>query len=260
MGDGKVPMTGEPRTYELGSLDRALEILSVLAEHPGSRLAELSAHLGANGTTVLRALRVLERNGFVRRAPAGYFLGARLTELGHAAAGSVDIAADLTPALTALGRDERATAHIGMLRAGMVTVIAKIEPPNPLVRYSTLGTRMPLHATATGKAALALLGDEALGELAAHGLAAYTPATILDPEALAVEVRRAREERFAREEGEYQAGFVCVATAFRAEEEIYTVSLSSPLVDDDALSRRGARLVETLDAVLGEHGIGAARL
>lgn len=239
-----------PAKYELGSLDRALEILTVLSTNPGMRLADLSASLGANGTTVLRALRVLERRGFVRRAAGGYRLGARLAELGQAALESLDVAAELHDSLAALGRAEHATAHIGMVRAGMVTVVGKIEPPQPLVRYSTLGTRMPLHATAAGKAALAVLGDDHLATIAVGDLQPYTPATIRGLDVLASAIAETRERRFSLEAGEYQVGYVCVGTAFRVDEELYTVSLSSPFVDEGALLDRGRALVSTMDRLL----------
>lgn len=240
----------EPATYELGSLDRALEILTVLSTSPGLRLAELSARLDANGTTVLRALRVLERRGFVRRTPTGYHLGARLAELGHAALEALDVPTELHGTLAELGRTEHATAHIGMLRADMVTVVGKIEPPQPLVRYSTLGTRMPLHATAAGKAALAALGDDYLASVDAATLTAFTPATLRDLATLRRDVAEARERRFSIEEGEYQVGFVCVGTAFRVDGELYTVSLSSPFVDRETLLGRGEALVSTLGEFL----------
>jgi IclR family acetate operon transcriptional repressor len=240
----------EATTYELGSLDRALEILTVLSISPGLRLADLSASLGANGTTVLRALRVLERQGFVRRAATGYRLGARLAELGHAAIASLDVAAELHDTLAELGSSQQATAHIGMYRAGMVTIVGKIEPPQPLVRYSTLGTRMPLHATAAGKAALAVLGDDYVSSLTAAGLAPYTPSTVCEGENLMRQVAETRKRRFSIEEGEYQVGFVCVASAFRVEDELYTVSLSSPFVERRALLSRGEFLVSALDRFL----------
>lgn len=243
-------MSERATTYELGSLDRALEILTVLAVHPGSRLADLSTRIGANGTTVLRALRVLERRGFVRRTSSGYHLGARLAELGQAAIESIDVVAELREPLEKLCAVQKATAHVGMFREGMLTVIGKIETAHAFVRYSTLGTRMPIHATAAGKAALAVLGDDYLARLTVDDLIPYTPNTLRDLELLKRDIEQTRERRFSIESVEYQAGFVCVGTAFRVDDELYSVSLSSPFIEQEQLMLRGEALVGRMDAIL----------
>src|SRR5690625_2993517 len=151
-------MTKTSTQYALGSVERAVRVLAALEGAPGARLTELGKSLGTNATTLLRTLRVLEEHGLVRRSESGgYSLGTRLVELGHAASLAINVAEHLRGGLTELSRRFNVTAHVGMLRDQMVTVVEKIDPPTPLVRYSTLGTRMPLHATAAGKVVLTLL-------------------------------------------------------------------------------------------------------
>lgn len=54
------------------SLDRALQLLELLAEAPGAlRLAELEAASGLPLPTVHRLVRALVDNGYVRQDPPG---------------------------------------------------------------------------------------------------------------------------------------------------------------------------------------------
>ncbi|GAB3598159.1 IclR family transcriptional regulator [Microbacterium tumbae] len=244
----------EPKgRYELGSVERALAVLSTLAAHPRIRLGELSEALGAHSSTVLRTLRVLERHGMVRRAHGEleYVLGTRLVELGHAAVAAIDIVPSIRPLVAPLVRDFHATAHIGMLRTGMITVVDKVEPVAPTVGYSAVGTRMPLHATAAGKAAAALAGDALLDD--ALELEACTPRTVTDPEALREELAQTRRRRFSVEHEEYHLGFGCVGTAVAVDGDVYTVSISGSLLDPVVVEDCGMRLRDAVDLFLAEH-------
>ncbi|WP_022886792.1 IclR family transcriptional regulator [Glaciibacter superstes] len=256
-------MNSEPReTYELSSVDRALTILTILSRRPGIRLGELSTELGANQSTVLRALRVLQRHGFVRRGRSDveYLLGTRLVELGQAALASIDIAQELRPLAARFSQMYNATAHIGMLRGGTMTVIDKVDPIDPVVRYSFLGARMPLHATAIGKAALALVGESLMTQLWDEPLRAHTPQTILDPPTLQADIDETQRRRFSVEQQEYQIGFGCVGSAFRIDGDVYAVSISGSLVDLPELIRRGEELRDGMDDFLAEHAGVAAGL
>ncbi|WP_434971345.1 IclR family transcriptional regulator [Microbacterium sp. bgisy207] len=244
--------------YQLGSVDRSLEILSILAATPRLRLAELSAQLQANPSTVLRALRVLERHGLVRRASSEleYVLGARLVELGQAAVASIDIVQELRSPLRSLSADFNATAHLGMVREGMVTVLEKIDPPRPIVGYSAVGSRMPLHATAVGKAALALGGTGLLP--ANSGLHSYTVHTITDTAELATDLAQTVQRRYSVEREEYHNGFGCVGSAVRIGSDIYAVSISGSLTSEDELRVRGETLRNFVHDVTGSYQ-GAAQ-
>lgn len=251
--------TTKPR-YELGSVDRALGVLTILATHPRARLAELSELMGAHSSTVLRTLRVLERHGLVRRTRGDveYVLGTRLVELGHAAVAAIDIVPSLRPVVAPLVKEFRVTAHLGMLRQGMVTVVDKVDPPSPTVGYSAVGTRMPLHATAGGKAAAALAGPALTAPLRNDDLEACTPRSIRSVEVLAADLDQTRRRRFSIEREEYHLGFGCVATALAVDEDIYTVSLSGSLLEPELVRAAGERLRDAIDDFVAQHA-GAVR-
>ncbi|MBX3194153.1 MAG: helix-turn-helix domain-containing protein [Microbacteriaceae bacterium] len=253
-------MKGRASEYALSSVERALAALDLLAKNPGARLNEVAAALGSSPSTVLRMLRVLERSGHVRRSARapGYLLGPRVAELGRAFLAGIDVIADIRPNVAPLGREFNLTVHLGLLRAGMLTVIDKIDPPDPIVRYSTLGTRMPLHATAAGKAVLALLPDE-LDSLRDIDLVSYTPSTRTAFHELVADVSLAQQRRFGVEEEEFQVGFSCVGTAFAIGQDVYSVSLSGAQ-DSRALLARGERLSKGVSEVVAGYGALASVL
>lgn len=242
--------------YENNSLDRAMIIIEAILASPGMKLKDLSETIGANQTTVLRTARVLERHGVVRRDPRmlSYHLGTRLVELGNAAAKGLDAVASLRPLAELLSAEFGVTTHVGLLFDGMVTVVDKVDARELIVRYSSLGTRMPLHATAAGKAVLALVGVDRMSEAGLHEpLVPYGPNSILERSLLIDDVVATRRRGFSIEREEYQPGFACVGSALEINEDIYAISLSGPTSSDDQLAKRGSRLVDAVHGYLREH-------
>lgn len=243
-------------TYELKTLDRAFEVCNILARQSPMRLTDLAVQLGTSQTSMLRTLRVLERHGYIRRAQNGadYYLGARLVELGHAALATIDVVGDFLPSATDLSRLFGATVHIGMLHADAVTVVAKIDEPEARVTYSSVGTRMPLHATAAGKAALALsnLTAEEVAQRV-EPLQQYTKYSIANLDQLLAELRRTADRGFSTEFEEYNIGFGCVGSALRVGDEIYTVSVSAGILPETEMLKRGDHLLQSIEQFLAEH-------
>ncbi|MBO0879415.1 MAG: hypothetical protein J2P17_03380 [Mycobacterium sp.] len=259
--DSRYAELGARVEYELQTLQRALQCVDDLAAEYPQRLVDLTRRLRVNQTTMLRTLRVLERYGYVRRAANGqdYFPGPRLIELGHASAASIDILSALAPWTTELSRTTRLTVHVGMLRDNAISVIAKLDAPESRVRYSALGTRMPLHATAAGKAALALLSPsrDELEEMVTP-MREFTPYSIREMDRLVISVEDAARLGFSMEIEEYNLGFSCVGTALELSGEIYTVSLSGPAAPRVEMLTRGKKLQAAIATFLTEYA-GAMR-
>lgn len=242
--------------YELQTLERALDLLLLLSRRQPQRLVDLTHGLGTNQTTALRTLRVLEARGFIRRvAGQEYLLGSRLIELGHAAVGGIDVVAALHDRARRLSHSLSMTVHVGVLRDGAVTVVEKADAPGARVTYSTLGTRMPLHATAAGKASLALLPQiERERSLPPEPMPAFTPHSITRHAALLADIEKTLDRGFSLEREEFNLGFGCAGWAFEVDHDRYAVSVSGPVAPMPEMMRRGEALVRMFGGFVAQFG------
>ncbi len=94
-----------------------------------------------------------------------------------------------------------------MVRAGWegVTIDAAMSM-QPLMVPGLLGTRMPLHASAGGKVLLAWMSDTERRTVVRSALEVHTPHTIIDPDALGVELQRVKAQGYSTVRGEWAEG------------------------------------------------------
>lgn len=135
----------------VGVLDKAVDVLDALEQHPRS-LAELVTATGMPRATAHRLATALEAHGLVRRDGDGRFaLGSRLLALGRATADAWPLATAAGPALTAL-RDETAESVQLFVRDGDERVcIAALQSPHGLRTIVPLGARLPLGIGSAGR-------------------------------------------------------------------------------------------------------------
>ncbi|MGH9138335.1 MAG: IclR family transcriptional regulator [Acidimicrobiales bacterium] len=153
-------MTG--RRERSQSVDRAIEILRVLAVHGPQRLADLEPTVAAPRRVLQRLLVSLEAGGLVQRdaATRRYDLGIGAAVLGRLATERVDLARVAPPHLTRLLHVTGQTALL-LVRQGGLAVSAHLEAPadGPAMVFP-VGRSIPLWRGAA-RAILAFLpGDE----------------------------------------------------------------------------------------------------
>jgi DNA-binding IclR family transcriptional regulator len=132
-----------------------------------------------------------------------------------------------------LARQFGETVHLGRLDGAHIVYLAKRESVHPLRLYSAIGRRLPAHATALGKALLAERPDDVVDEVLSWPLAALTPHTITDRDALLADLATVRAQGYAVDREESTHGIVCFAVA---------LPLRTPAVDAISLSVPLARL------------------
>lgn len=217
-------------SYDLKTLSRGLDLLLAIVDTGPATLTELCRRLGTHKTTALRTLRVLEDYGLLLQDPKtkAYHPGARLLNLVTRVASSSIVVTQLRRHLEQLSHEFHETIHLGILKGPSVVVVDKVEPPESIVRYTLLGTALPLHCTGMGKAILASLSPEECSDLLAGHLEPFTTATIVDRAALEGELQATRLRGYALDRGEYQAGFNCVAVSLAFGSDHYAVSITNP--------------------------------
>ena len=99
------------------------------------------------------------------------------------------------------------TVNLGIKDGSQVVYLDKCESTHLLRAELAVGTRIPMHCTALGKAILAFRPEnERKAFCGTGGLKAYTDRTITSPKALALELAGIRQQGFAVDDEEHFLG------------------------------------------------------
>jgi len=197
------------------SLERAAALLRALAE-AGRPLSagELAAAVGLPRPTVYRLLQTLCAEGWVAQNGRSFVIGASVLWLAARRLEQLELRSVGRPLLAELRDRTGETVHLGVLEAGQVVYVEKLESPGPLRMASMVGRIVPAHSTALGKAMLAYLPREHVERIVErHGLVRRTPNTITDPARLFQELAAIRARGYSIDNVENEEGIRCVGAA-----------------------------------------------
>jgi len=214
------------------SVQRALELLSVIAQGEELSLAKLAGATALAPSTAHRLLNTMLDLGFVRQDESRrYGPGHRLLGLVSAAEQRLAaLRAAALPHMTELASACGETAHLTILDGSQVVFIEQVLGSGTIRVEVKVGSRMDAHVTAAGKALLAWQPDAYLEPLFAAGLRRFTPSTLTDPEALRQDLAGVRAHGWASELEEHELGAGCVAAPIMpaAGTPIASLSVSGP--------------------------------
>lgn len=238
------------------SLRRALSILLRLGDDAtpaaGVTLAELTAALGLNRSTLLRLLAPLAEAQLVERdqGTGRYRLGSRNAQLGHAYLERLDRRQVAHEILLDLVRQSGETVHLVIAELPEVVYIDKIDSPKAVRMHSRIGNRMPAYSTSVGKAILAHADAASVEVVIRAGMPARTPTTLTTPQALRADLALIRERGYALDDSENEADIRCVAAPLfdHAGEVKSAISIAGP----------ATRVTPEREAELGRLVIAAA--
>jgi DNA-binding IclR family transcriptional regulator len=199
----------------LSTVGNAIRALTVLADRGPLRLTALAGELQLGKSTVHLLLQTLRDYGMVDYAPATstYSVGLRVFELGATAIEQGGFGARLVGPMEELARRCNESVSLGVLNAGSVLIVQRIESPEILRADIRPGTRMPLHASASGKALLATMTDPEIDRLLPESqLPASARMTHRHRVGLLAEIRLIGERGYAKQEEEFVEGISAVAT------------------------------------------------
>ena len=194
---------------------RAFALLEQLVAAPSApTLEELTRACQLPKPTVHRILGLLIRGGLLQRAPAAkrYAVGPRLSEFALAvqmrSPGRTDRHAILSRLVAGIGE----TCNLTMLDGDEVVYLDRVETSASVRLHLAVGSRVPLHCTASGKLFLAHLPARRRRAILGHGpLQRYTGRTMTDIVLLERALKEIRASGFGTDSGEYLEGTVCIA-------------------------------------------------
>ncbi|MGE5557771.1 MAG: IclR family transcriptional regulator [Bacillota bacterium] len=228
---------GLSRRNTVQAVERALDILSVLAETGGDGISvsELAGKVDLKLSTTHRLLQTMMKKLFVDKDPrTGFYkIGSRTMGLGNSAMRSLDLRSVARPLLEELTSKTGETTNLAILDRGEVVYIDQIESTNMIIvkMFAKPGSRGPAYCTGSGKVLLAYLPSDEQKEIIKNiKFVKFTPETIDSPDHLYKELSRVCEEGYALDLGERDEGVRCVAAPVRSYDGKVeaAVSLSGP--------------------------------
>lgn len=175
-------------------------------------MAELAGELGLPKGTVHGILRTLVGVGFVEQDPESgkYRLGPALLHMGSSYLDGNELRTRALNWADALATRSGESVRIGTLHENRVLIVHHVFRPDDSRQALEVGSLLPAHATALGKALLAHHGYVA-DELAGKSLAGFTPATVTDTYRFRQQLEQAYKRGWASEVGELLQGSASIA-------------------------------------------------
>jgi DNA-binding IclR family transcriptional regulator len=195
------------------SIERAAAILRLLSGR-SRRLGvvEMAGQLGLAKGTVHGILRTLQQVGFVEqdRESGKYQLGAALLHIGSSYLDANELRTRALNWADALATQSGESVRIGTLHERQILIVHHVFRPDDSRQALEVGSLVPIHATALGKALLAhhryLVVD-----LDKDPLPRYTPSTVVDIDRLERELDAIVRRGWASEVGELFPGGASIA-------------------------------------------------
>lgn len=224
--------------------DRAIDVLEAVSRHGPISLRGLTAQLRVPASTAHRLLLLLERRGFVSMDPLGqtWEIGVRAFQTGNSYLRRTGLAEIARLYIAEIGAASGETANLSVRHAANMVVIAQVESHNPLRAFFRLGSQIPMHCSAAGKAVLSCLEPtEVDGLFDVAGLTKFTERTVTSLPALHRQLGEIKSCGWALDDEEQVAGMRCVAAPVwdRAGSPVAALSLTGPTsrIDNAAVDR-----------------------
>jgi IclR family acetate operon transcriptional repressor len=244
-------MSSESATRRTGTqaIERAISILRQFATNDAPlSLTDVSRAVGLSTATTYRILSTLVREGLLAHDPASerYLIGPDSLFLFAAAARRFGVAAARSELEAIVGATHE-TAAIGVVDGADTLVVLQVESDLPLRFSRPVGTRVPTHVSAMGKAMLAF-SDRDLDEYvnALGHLPRFTDQTIADKAALLAELTDVRTRGWAMSDNERYDGVRAVAVPIVHASEPARASVGIQGPADRLPDTRLPEIVDTL--------------
>jgi DNA-binding IclR family transcriptional regulator len=197
------------------SVSRALRVLESVGRAPrGLTVKQIARRCELTVATTYHLVRTLAYEGYViRREDGTYIVGLEISdryrELVSAFRGPPAVGEVLRRAATDTGYSH----FLGRFVGGRIAVTAVAEGArSPYIDDMLPGFDEGSHATALGKALLATLTpDQRARYLRDWGMRAFTPATLITPEALEADLAAGERRGMQLEMGQFRQGVACAA-------------------------------------------------
>ena len=207
-------------TQPLTSLTKGLKLLVFLRDSRRPMgLTEISRDLGLNKVSALRILLTLEQHRFVEKNPRDkkYKIGSNAFYVGSGfiAGGKRE---KILQAMAKLVHDLKHTITLGVLDGVSVLFVERVDGTERVKVTVDIGSRVPAHSSAAGKALLAGLSDaEIIKRLKGVKLKSPTRAHSKSVKEILMVIAKVRACGFAVNDEDSTPGLIAVAVPIKSE-------------------------------------------
>ncbi|GAA5124572.1 IclR family transcriptional regulator [Alloalcanivorax gelatiniphagus] len=201
-------------------------LLAFTVEETHLSFTELRARTGLSKATLHRLLGDLVGARLLEKTTDGYRLSRLVFELGMRASVERTLLEVATPFLEDLYERTHETVHLGVREGHEVVYVAKMGGHRQADAPSRVGGRMPMHATAIGKALLAWSPADVQAEVLADRLKRCSPRTVVNRTVLRRQLDEVVERGVAFEHEESAVGITCVAAPVLGTDDFALAGIS----------------------------------
>ncbi len=236
----KSPPRGRPKSFyskanqnRIQSVDRAFDVLDILASKHGLTLSEIATELNQSPATIYRVLSTLQARKIVETDPVTqvWDIGPTAFQIGYAFIRRSSVVERSRPIMRDLMVQTGETANLGIEKSDKVVFVSQVETDETIRAFFPPGTQSPMHASGIGKALLAHYSNDRLAKLLKrHSLEQFTNKTITDPKEILHEMENIRAQGFAFDDEEKNLGMRCIASPILNSygEAVAGISVSGP--------------------------------
>lgn len=213
------------------SAETTFTVLDALMELNGAGVTELARYLDVPKSTIHNYLSTLEQEEYIVNDNGTYHVGLRFLELGAFARHQQKLFRIAKPEVDRLADETGELANVLVEEHGRGSYLYRARGDQAVQVKAHVGTRVPLHTTALGKAILAYLPDERVDEIIdRHGLEGDTDQSITSRAELDETLADVREVGVAFDDEERLDGLRCVAAPVlnNTDDVIGAISVSGP--------------------------------
>jgi IclR family acetate operon transcriptional repressor len=224
----------EKQTAVVQSLDRGLIALEK-AVNGGVKISELAAILSVDRSTAYRLLHTLVLKGYLEQDEMSHRYMAspsKLFLLANKVAESRNWLSITLEYLKQLRDRTRHSASLAMVEDGQTTIIAREFAIGTPTVLQELGSRYPVHSSATGKAIVAFFPEAEITRLLDQtDLPAWTTRSKTDPTAVRLDLDQVASQGYAVDDEETFNGVHCIAAPIYNHQKrvLGSIGISGPV-------------------------------
>ncbi len=214
------------------SVWHAMQLLGLFGTRPELGITEMSRALSISKTGVQRLVNALVSFDFLEQDPGTrkYRIGVGALHVGSLFLNNRSAENEARLFMRDVVRELGHTCQYAVLHDTAMIITVSIEGPGPIKYSVPVGHRLPLHASAVGKAVLSTRDDaEVEAILAGAGMAPRTAKSLKTPVEFKEVLRQVRARGYAINWEENRAGIGSIAAPIATRHSVSAVGIAFPI-------------------------------